>query len=82
MKRRQKWFRIGWWGGVASLGCGFGLGVCYHNSNLTVYLGPLALDLDVPTRTWLAIVRDQAIVAAEKVNVWTAGGHDDARGQD
>lgn len=60
MKRRQKWIHIGYWQCVLSLGCGGGLGIWYHNSNLTLYLGPLVVDLDVPTRTWFAIVRDCA----------------------
>ena len=65
MKRRQKWIHIGPWQCVVSLGCGVGFGAWYHNSNLTLYLGPLVVDMDVPTRVWRAIARHEAETKSE-----------------
>ena len=62
---RQKRFNIGHWYCMFTVGQGFGLGFIYTTANLAVIIGPLMIDMTVPTPLWWAIVRQERNVNLE-----------------
>ena len=55
----QKQFNIGRGYVVLTVGQGFGFGAIYHTCNLSLWIGPLVIDMTVPTPFWWAIVRQE-----------------------
>lgn len=55
----QKNFTIGRGYLMFTIGQGFGLGAIYTTANLTLIIGPLMIDVTVPTPLWWKIVHQE-----------------------
>lgn len=55
----QKRFSIGYWQCLFTAGQGWGIGLIYHTASLSIWLGPLVIDVTIPTPLWWRIVRQE-----------------------